>query len=379
MDNKLNIEVYKFNHKQDYLPYYKQYTIKFKEDDTVEDLLDAINSLEKIGYEKSCNVSINKLFVNSRESIENVINKLGKDLKIEPISKFRAKNDLIIDKNDYLGKLNRFNQFLKEDELLKYEKELELLYYSSNSINYNRDYIGDHSLLIAYDIIKNKPEYKKAILNILSDENNGIYNYTSSKKRMFNYDDSVDEKVEYLFELVGEHTKPLLAQNKYLSSFFNKLMKKDESVSKEESNTQKNVDIKQYFENFNIAYYADDQDLNIEKYIIDSKATFIKTDMQHEQMPKRNFTQNTKLLRAIAADILLDAKDNNADFLIVKDEQLISLFDKDQDKLASISGREIDMIIISFSQFLMLLSGEKDKEVLGLDKHKVKVDFLASA
>lgn len=53
MSNKINIEIFKFNYEQDYLPYYKQYTLEYKADDTVDSLLENIDSLEKLKYEKS--------------------------------------------------------------------------------------------------------------------------------------------------------------------------------------------------------------------------------------------------------------------------------------------------------------------------------------
>ncbi|QFR49220.1 hypothetical protein FJR48_05550 [Sulfurimonas lithotrophica] len=377
MNNKLNIEVYKFNHEQDYLPYYKYYSIDYSLNDTLDDILTNINSVEKLSYEKGCNVVINNLFVNTSETIENIIKKTGNNLTIEPISKYRCKNDLIINKDDYLNKLNRFNQFLNDEELNKYKKSLELMYYSSNTINYNRDYIGDHSLVIAYDIINTKPEFKESILNILSEANTGIYHYTSSKNRLFSYDANIEEKVEFLFELVTEYTKPSLTQNKYISKLYEKFKKQE--IETKTVISQNNVEIKQSFEGFNIAYYSVDRDLDIESFIEKSKASLVKTNMQHANLPKRVYKQNTRLIYMIAADILLEAKDNNADFIIIKDETLVDVFDKEQDKLASLSGREIDLSIITYNQFLMLLNGEKDKAVLGLDKNKVKIEFLASA
>lgn len=376
MKNKLNIELFKFNHESDYLPYYKHYEIEYTDTQSINDILEKIDSIESLGYEKNCNLRINKQFINSSKLVVDVVKKLGKKLKFESICEYRATDDLKILNTDYVEKIKIFAPFLNEDEIESYINLYELQYYSSNTINYNRDYIGDHSLLIAYDIIKNKSYYTDEILDILANSEDGIYQYTSSRNRIFDYDSSIEKKVEFLFDLVLEHTKPALAKNR----FFSNLCKNPTSLDKHDNVTEQEVGlIKQYFNNFNIAYYDGLKSSNLRSIILDSKAELIEIDMRNEDLPAIGFEQSKKVLYKICADILLQAKDNNADFLVLKDESLLNIFDKEQKNISKIIGRDIDLVVISQNQFIQMLQGQRNKEILGFNDHTIKIEFLESA
>ncbi len=377
MNNKLNIELFKFNHETDYLPYCKHYEIQYDDTHSINDILQKINSIESLEYEKNCNLRINKQFINSSKLVVDVVKRLGNNLKFESICGYRAKADLKILNTDFVDKIKLFSPFLNKEEINSYIDIYELQYYASNTINYNNDYIGDHLLLIAYDIIKNKPYYTSDVLDILANKEDGIYQYTSSKNRIFDYDSSIENKVEFLFNLVLEHTKPLLAKNK----FFSALCKHPTASLVKQNNIDKLEigQIKQYFNNFNIAYYDGLESSQLKDIILDSKAQLVEIDMCNEDLPAIGFEQSKKVLYKICADILLQAKDNNADFLVIKDENLLNIFDKEQKKLSKIIGREIDLVAISQNQFIQMLGGQKDKDALGFNNHTIKVDFLESA
>lgn len=376
MNTKLNIELFKFNHETDYLPYYKHYEIKYDDTQTISDILEKIDLIERLGYEKNCNLRINRQFINSSKLVIDVVEKLGKNLKLESICEYRSKDDLKILNSDYVNKIKIFSPFLNKEEIDSYIGLYELQYYASNTINYNKDYIGDHLLIIAYDIIKNKSHYTNDVLDILANAEDGIYQYTSSKNRIFDYDSSIEKKIEFLFDLVLEHTKPALAKNKFFSNLCNNPI----SLVKQGELDEKEVEvIKQYFNNFNIAYYDGLESSQLRNIILDSKAEVIDIEMHNEDLPLIGFEQSKKVLYRICADILLQAKDNNADFLVLKDENLLNIFDKEQKKISQIIGREIDLIVISQNQFIQMLEGQKDKEILGFNNHEIKIEFLESA
>ena len=375
MKNKLNIELFKFNHKTDYLPYYKHYVLEYNDTQSINDILGEISSRESLGYEKNCNLKINQQFINSSTLIIDVVSKLGKNLKIESICEYRALNDLKILNTDYHAKIEVFIPFLSEEEIISYVDSLELIYYASNTINYNKDYIGDHSLVIAYDIIKNKPQFRDDLLDIISGID-GVYHYTSSKNRLFDYDESIEKKYKVLFDLALENSKPALAKNNFFAGLC-----KDGAILDKNGNTneQKVTTIKQYFNDFNIAYYDGLKASELKSNILDSKAKLIEIDMRNEDLPAVGLEQSKNVLYKICGDILLQAKDNDADFLVIKDERLLELFDKEQKKISELIGRDIDLVVVSQNQFAQMLDGQKDKEILGFNNHKIKVEFLESA
>ena len=107
MIKELHVELFKFDSKLDYLPYYKKYTIEYKEKDTILSILNKINSIDKFSYEPivEFNLKINGLYLNAGEYISNIVKLTNNNFIIEPVSIFRSTEDLVIDKTDYLEKI----------------------------------------------------------------------------------------------------------------------------------------------------------------------------------------------------------------------------------------------------------------------------------
>ncbi len=357
MIKEVDIELFNFDRKTDYLPYYKKYTLEYNKNERVIDLLNKINKIEKFNFEDSdCKIKINNLYLSADELISDVVEKAGSDLTIEPVSIYRADKDLVVDKTDFLHKIDMFDKYLTDEEKEVYAKKYQLEYYASNSLDINRDYIGDHVLLIACDIIEKNPESKEEILNFIADKDDGIWYHTSLKNRVFNFNASQEEKIEKLFGMFKE-TKDFLVKE---VSF-------DEVVVPE---------ISQYFKGFNIASYVGLENDSVKSTIIKSQANYIDIeDKKKDLAPYSSVADKTFSLK-IAGQILLQAKDNNVDFMIVRDADDLVIFDKEQKKIEKIVGREIDMPVISQNQFIKLLKGEKNIHKLGFNAHKVKISFL---
>ncbi len=358
MIKEINVELFRFDAKVDYLPYYKRYIIEYNEKDTVLSLLNKINAIDKFGYEPTneFNIKINNLFLSVQEYIANIVELTSNDFKIDPISKFRATDDLLIDKSDYLNKILMFKDFVNPMDMDEYAQSLELDYYASNTYEINRDYIGDHSLLIANDIIEQSPEHTKAVLKLISDKDDGIWYHTSLESRVFNYDTTKELRIQNLLAQ--------MPQTKYTSI-----------------NTDSNIEviiptISQYFKGFNIASYEGTSKNSCENIIKESFASHVELNLKNEDLAPYSTLVSDDFSLKIAGNILLEAKDNNADFLVVRGKGDIALFDGQQKNIEKAIGREVDLPVVSQEQFLKVLGGEKDTFKLGFDTHKVKVSFL---
>lgn len=354
----IDIELFRFDAKVDYLPYYKRYRIRCSTTDTVLDLLDKINDIEKFSYESSSdfNIKINDIFLNVKEPVFDVVELLGSEFKIEPMSIYRAKTDLLVDKEDYLDRISIFDKFVDSKELVKYLDNGELDYYASNTCNINRDYIGDHALLIAYGLIEDMPEIKQELLGLISKSDIGIWYHTSLENRVFNYDMNKEKKIKDLLNMLPKVI--------------------DLDIKETRKIDQSQIKITQYFDGFNIASYEGLTKDSCVTLINDSKANNIEISCKNEDLAPYSSLVNQSFSLKIAGEILLQAKDSNADFLIVRDKDDILLFDDKQIKIEREMGREIGMPIISQEQFIGLLGGEKDIVKLGLDTHKIKASFL---
>ena len=126
-------------------------------------------------------------------------------------------------------------------------------------------------------------------------------------------------------------------------------------------------EILQYFDNFNIALYCALNDSSFEDIIKQSRATYVELKSKHFDIPKNA----KKLSMLMAGSVLLEALDNNADFLIVNNEEELALFDAKQKSIESTMGREIKLPIITRNEFVQLLKGQRN-----LSSRKIKIPFL---
>jgi hypothetical protein len=355
MGNQLFIKLFRFNPKTDYLPYYKQHTIITTKDDTFVDLLDKLNTLETFSYKgtEEFGIKVNNLFVTLNTPIQEIVKQTSNELIIEPVSSYRAIHDLTINNDDFITKLALFEKYLTQKQRQIYAKELQLYYYASNSLNFHKDYIGDHCAIIASDLIESRPELKDELYTLLSNKQTGIWYHTSLMKRIHNIDESLHEKIEkILLDITKEQH---CSHMEYLDDI---------------------TDIAQEFKDFNIAVHDKKSTGALKKIVQNSKATLINTFTQNEDLAFHSLHADENFTYQLAGQVLLDALDNNADFLIVNDAQSFTLFDTNQKEISKVVGRDINLPIVTAEQFNQMLNGEKDQIKLGFNKHKVSISFL---
>ncbi len=370
MRRKLNIELFRFNKETDYLPYYQKHALEYSEDDTFNDLLNKISDIEPFGFDENCNLKVNELYINANESVSTVVQRCGSDIQINPISEFRATKDLQIDRSDFLEKLSLLSEYITAEENIRYRKSTELAYYASNTLNYNRDYIGDHVLIVAADLIENKFELKNEILEKLINTDNGIWYHTSIANRVMNTE--LEEKIQKVIYLALQYIKP----KSKISQKIAMLCKKKDIKDFESSSTVAASKVVQSFDAFNIAAYHGTGESQLSELIDAAKASYIQIPSQKEDLASHSSLIDENFSYKIAGDILLQAKDNNADFILVKNETTKEFFDKNQRKMEKIAGRELGMSVLSQEQFVQLLEGERDTSKLGLHQHKVPVTLF---
>ena len=271
----------------------------------------------------------------------------------DTVSSYRAIDDLTINNDDFFEKLAIFDKYLSNAQKENYAQNLQFEYYSSNTLNVNKEYIGDHSILIASDIIKTNPELKNEIIQLISDENNGVWYNTSKDNRVLNINTEYKNQINTLLQEVT---------NKQTTSQIDEEITIDTIVQK--------------FTDFNIAVYDITDTQFLEKSVLNSDAKYIHIDSKNDDLALHSQSVNKTFSYKIAGNILLEAKDNNADFIVVKSQDAFKLFDNKQKEIEKVVGREIQLPIITIKQFNHIVNGEKNPVTLGLKNHKVSVPFL---
>ncbi len=364
---KLEISLFRFDYKSDYLPYYTKNFIKVKNEKTLLDILNNINNEAAFSYKNAENfdVVVNKVFVNVTVSINELVERFGKDLIIEPISIRRAHTDLLINDADFKERLNILSEFIDDEDIARY-RTYKIYFYASNTINYEYDYIGDSLLLLACDLIEKDRSKEEAILKAILAYECGAQYHTSLEDRVFNIDSSIEEKINQLKEKL-KLSKKIEEQNFSLE--------KKQGIDFGTFDEIK--EIKHDFNDFKIAYYKGlKEDSQTSKLLSKLNAKMINTNSMNFDLALDSFHLNSDFSTKIASTIILDAFDNDADLLLVDNENLFDIFDTNRKFLEKTSGRDIILPVIHKNELAKLAFGLHEEVKQSLEKHSVNPEIV---
>jgi len=200
MTYKLRLSVFRFDAKSDYLPFYKKHIIKIDKDKTLDDLLAVIKAGDRLfdypqGKNAAIQISCVNLFTNVK--LDDIVKNFGTELTLMPMSEKRALKDLIVNDDDFYEKFDLLDPFIDSTDKRRF-KELIVYHYASDIYKYKDDFQGDALFLFAYEMIKKHPDQEKKILNILDNENDGIWLHTNICGKVFPVDYEVEDKINSL-------------------------------------------------------------------------------------------------------------------------------------------------------------------------------------
>ncbi|MDR2790766.1 MAG: DUF5644 domain-containing protein [Campylobacteraceae bacterium] len=191
----LAVKAFRFNAKSDFLPYYKNYEISLKEEDTLTDILNGIKKQDRefnFSNNQFIGVRVNSFVAPLNVHVRTLTRFLKTDtIVLEPLSEFYAMNDLEVDMGAFLKHLERFKTFI-DDEDAKLYKEFVSYYFASGAIEFEREYFGDSFMLFAASLIKKYPQKRDDILRLCADEKCGIWLHVSVKNTMLLYLKAID-------------------------------------------------------------------------------------------------------------------------------------------------------------------------------------------
>lgn len=365
---QLEISLFKFDYKSDYLPYYTKNFVKVKNEQTLLDILNGINNENPLGYKniKNFNVAINGIYTDVSISIDELTENFGKDLTIEPISIRRAHTDLLINDADFQERLAILSEFIDDEDIARY-KSYKIYFYASNTINFEYDYIGDSLLLLAHDLIERDKANEKEILSALLEYDCGAQYHTSLENRVYNIDPSIEDKISSI------KTKLDLKKSINEQEFD---IKKKSKLSFETFDFS-NKDIKHKFTDFNIAYYKGlNEDLETSNLLSLLDTKIINIQSMNSDLALDTFHINSDFTLKLASTIMLDAFDNDADLLVVDNENDFHVFDSNRKTLEEIAGRAIIIPVIHKNELAQLALGFHDEVKKTLSQHSVDPEII---
>ena len=200
MECKLVLEVFRFDCKTDYLPYYKKVVIKIDEEKTVADLLAVIKDDEKsfeypTGVNAAIKINGKSLFTDAK--IVEIKEFFGKELHLDPLNSKRAEKDLRINLDDFEAKFDILDAFVDASDR-KVFKSYVREHYASPIVNMEDDFLGDGLFAFAYDMVQKYPERKTKMLEAIAKKDSGIWLHVNISNRLYPQDTSLEAKIVYL-------------------------------------------------------------------------------------------------------------------------------------------------------------------------------------
>lgn len=209
MECKLELSVFRFNAKTDFLPYYKKHFITIDKSKCINDLLALIYAEDgSFDYPKDefSALKINGKALFSHEGIEGIVEHLGKNLTLEPLSTKRVINDLVINTDDFYQKFDLLDAFVDAKDKPLFQSYI-IYHYASAVLDFVEDYQGDALFAFAYDMIQKHPKQKHAILEVVAHEHTGVFLHVKLCNKIYPCGAEVEQKIiELQNEIMQHHT-----------------------------------------------------------------------------------------------------------------------------------------------------------------------------
>jgi len=340
-ENQLNIDIkaFFFNAMTDYLPYYKNFSFTVQKETTLKEVLARIKEQNSdFSYpEKDLIFRVNELMVTGEENLADVIEILGTELTIDPALKYRSDNGLVLNNHDFMHQFRSvFQRHLETKEDLEYYISLYPLHYASETLQYNREYIGDAILLTAHKMIENGSEFKDEIIQAINDEFDGI--------RCCEYENNIFK---------GEDHRSKIDE---LKAMLDLKEKKSFADSISALTLRKHEHELETLEGHNVALYigntrANNLAINIKEEVDNSAANYVQFEMSTKLAGQTIMNSHSELAHLKAGTMLLNALDSGADTLVFENDTDLTLFRDAIGKCEKVVGREIELKLISLNTF----------------------------
>lgn len=204
-------------------------------------------------------------------------------------------------------------------------------------------------------MIEKYPNKKIKILKTICDTQKGIFYHLPSKNE--DLENTIKNLQKEIIDLKLINEAALEFDLPKINAFDNEIKELGE--------------VKYDFDNFNIACYGFKIKDDIKSKI---KAHFISYENSDKNNGFSLLHLNPELSYKMAANIILDAYDSGADFIVVNQAKDFYMFDTCSKKLMQSSGREFkDFYVLSYFEFLSLIQGIKNPS---LQNHDLKVSLI---
>jgi hypothetical protein len=327
MDYRFEIEVFFFNAKTDYLPYFKRFDITLEHDAPSRSLLEAIRERnENFAFpDEKLLFRLNEKVCDGTESIGEIARVLGTTLRLEPVQTYRSNHCLIINDDDFKESYRLLESFCDEEDKAFYEAHYAL-HYASATFDYEKSYAGDAIIALAYHLAKKYPERKEEIVRAVKEP---LYMCEYENMLFREYD------LQPALDMLRSQTLQIENPLKRLFARF--------------GGTSHGIAVsKVSLHGKSVALYGTD-DENIVAKLSAKAERFVPFSKALRRNGRSIFRYAPELALKKAATVLLDAFDSGAEVLVCADEADARYYIENLKAIERIAGRDIPLLITSLS------------------------------
>lgn len=345
----LEVKIFRFNAKNDVLRYYKPY---FFENCDFVDLVGLLCEIKKsdpyFEYEGCEFVKINGVVTSLKTRMDRLLACFGANFIIEPLSTRRAVKDLLINDGDFWAKFEPFSKFASKEDRAYYAS-LKPYFYAGFMSEFEPNFIGSSAIIFAKFLCKKYPDKKDEILTLVDSAKFGVWIACGLEN--------------FIFEAASEFNEALA----YIKANIKEPLRKPPKI-KDESPLIK-LNAKHDLKDFAVAIYGE-----ISPQIKSLKAKFIALESSNLPCGFDMLGLNDELGFKLASEILFEAFDSGADFLLASDEKAFYMFDTLYKKLEKFASRRLEnFYILRQNELIRIANGQIPQE---LKEHKLKVHLI---
>ncbi len=326
---KIEARVMFFDGRMDYLPAYKLFCLDMEPNEKLVSFCHRIKELdESFDFEGEYPLMrINGWVVHSARTIQDVVEVCGSEWRVEPVSKYRCINDLIIDESDFWKAFERIEPYASMEDRFFFAS-LKDIHYASATFEFDKEYIGDAVLITAHRMIKRGNPNKEAILKAISEDVSGLWSceFEVGVLGGKDYSGAIEELRSWI-----EPPKPSLIQ------------KICSALGKKRALPQV-----QTLQEVPLALYRPTSKMVIE--LKERGAIIIDFSKKNRKAGQTLLAYNPDLAYKKGAAVLLDAMDSGAELLVCSSKEDAEYFRSNFGNFERASGREIYIEIIAFEE-----------------------------
>lgn len=314
---KLEIRLFRFNAKHDYLPSYQPFVFKATADQTLLDLLNFHKQKDPLFV---CNLSnvygakVNGYTCTLQTKLFDLATTLGSDLQIEPLDTARATLDLEIDTTDFDDIFLQFSDFVSGNDGVFYNQFI-IHHYASTARKIVPNYLGVAGFMLANKLLETNPANSNALREIVKKGKIDSYDGT---KAVFVGSTEVDRTITELQANLGFEPRSFTALNADQSDKF----------------AGKTV----------VLVSEKTACIEYEKALVASGAKLVKT----APLGSGYLLHNLENARAVASLLITEAFDQGADAVVCAEKEVYEFLSKEFKNITKLIRQEIILEVVSF-------------------------------